>query len=514
MKSYIYLLACNIFFSLPEMKGQSNSFYLDTNSYQQIAASVFSSDAIYLLHGTDLIKTDYSGAVKWNLSNQVLNNRGLTVNGRLIIGNYIDSLVMLDTSGQLLWMKKFSAPVRPAAQEDNEFGSFAFDGTKIFLQEVQGASVYHKYPAVITLDTLGNILQVACDSITAGPVMIPCFAFPSIRKGAWFGYSGSGISSSVRMVRVDENGLFDTSARIVYPAGQGNMTIGNMMVLPDSSYLLVTNSFLAGNQYQSYFTCTKFDEGGGIIWEYSYYDTLFTWNLADYRALDATCDSAGNIYISGLFFESDAVNTQDANMIVKLDSSGNIIFVKGWKSNILYPPRSVDYSNIHVYCVADSVTASGHMKPLVAEYDTLFSSTCFPTDTLMHLDKISTVVFSGPFYTGFVSLLNYTPLDDTLIVTPSSNYSHPACIPLWIQEESHDAMKIWPVPATGHVTFSGFDDVNSVRIYNAFSTNILEKKISLELNELTIDISSLAPGIYIVQATGNGKVWRGKVVKE
>ena len=79
------------------------------------------------------------------------------------------------------------------------------------------------------------------------------------------------------------------------------------------------------------------------------------------------------------------------------------------------------------------------------------------------------------------------------------------------------AFSLYPNPTTGKLVF----DCHQSRIRKIEIYNTLGEKIPVffdchpdSYREQTVDCSALPPGIYIIQAFGEGKLWRAKVVKE
>jgi hypothetical protein len=54
-------------------------------------------------------------------------------------------------------------------------------------------------------------------------------------------------------------------------------------------------------------------------------------------------------------------------------------------------------------------------------------------------------------------------------------------------------------------------NIDHIELFNLFGQKV---SAAADCRLLTVDCGLLSPGIYILQATGDGKVWRGKVVKE
>ena len=86
-----------------------------------------------------------------------------------------------------------------------------------------------------------------------------------------------------------------------------------------------------------------------------------------------------------------------------------------------------------------------------------------------------------------------------------------------LDEVEKNQLQITPNPTTGKLTISNLQRViNKIDVFNLLGEKVMSFNLYTPNSPLPteIDISSLSPGIYIVQACDWQKVWHAKVVKE
>lgn len=83
---------------------------------------------------------------------------------------------------------------------------------------------------------------------------------------------------------------------------------------------------------------------------------------------------------------------------------------------------------------------------------------------------------------------------------------------LGINEIDGTSLTIYPNPVFDHISFSGFEEINTVSIYSITGEKV---KTSHALSENgTLDVKSLKPGVYFVTVLlSNGRLEAGKIVK-
>jgi len=490
-------------------KSQS-SFYLDSiqgNAY-------FKSDCIYYWSGSMLAKSDYDGNIIWAKS--------LTASNDIEIGEdaiyYLDSIkvVKLDTAGNFIWAKNFNLPVNSASSDSNTIGDIVYDGRRIYISIIQAPPWWSTggdyYPSVITLDTSGVVLNVVSNHVTPGGSFGLQKCGVILQGGAWIGYNyAPGFTHSTYLVKVDTAGNFDLSsyspefffATVTY--------LNRIVPLFDSTYLVMTWSFFYNPHIpqQQTFTLTKITSSGSVLWQNDYYNASFSCGTHSTDAYSAGSDSLGNIYVVGAAAENPCSgNNSGGNFYMKLDASGNIVFVKSFTGPGQYPigiNGELKYRNGHMYC---SSSFNGHSAVLCL--NTTFINSCFNPDSTIVLNKVPQPAFGGSI-TNPPNLF-YSPSFDTASVSamPFSTKKD-LCLTLNASESifKQEDFSISPNPTSGKLKINNDQlRIESINIYNLFGRKVMSLQSTDE-----IDLSSFSAGMYIVEISGEDFLWRGKVLK-
>ena len=79
---------------------------------------------------------------------------------------------------------------------------------------------------------------------------------------------------------------------------------------------------------------------------------------------------------------------------------------------------------------------------------------------------------------------------------------------------SFDAAKIkmYPNPATTNFTIEAKEAIEKVSIFNLLGQEVISNNANSQ--QITVDISSLQVGVYVVKATVNGTVSTSRIIKE
>ena len=78
-----------------------------------------------------------------------------------------------------------------------------------------------------------------------------------------------------------------------------------------------------------------------------------------------------------------------------------------------------------------------------------------------------------------------------------------------INDFNNMIVNIHPNPATNMLTISGLNNIDSVKVYSVLGR--LEKEA---FNTHQIDISNLAPGVYMVKVNNGGDMISKKIIKQ
>jgi hypothetical protein len=83
---------------------------------------------------------------------------------------------------------------------------------------------------------------------------------------------------------------------------------------------------------------------------------------------------------------------------------------------------------------------------------------------------------------------------------------------LGINDFNENSFKMYPNPATNDLTVSGLSTIENVAVYNLLGQEVINKRPNS--NEVTLDVSNLQNGVYIIKTLSDGKIASSKFVKE
>ncbi|MEO8085496.1 MAG: T9SS type A sorting domain-containing protein [Bacteroidota bacterium] len=542
MKKNILLLFC-ICFLLQGAKTQNvTSFYLDTVTYWN--RPLFTDDAVYFFTYDFVTKMDYDGNVSWAKQTPTPIWK-MTVRDNVIYALSGTKVIKLDTAGNTIWVKNFSAHINPASTDDNSFNDILFDGSRIYLNEMQAPAIQQAgvtdYPSILVLDTSGTVLHVSTHYVQPGGGFSLQSSIASLQGGAWIGYNyAPGFTHHSYIVRIDTIGDYDLSALNPGFSFQTVTFIQNIITMTDSTYLVLSWS----NDYNQgipagFFSCSKINEHGSAIWQYGYWDNTFTCGDHGTDIVSAATDSIGNIYLMGLALEYPCAGPSYRGIFcLKLNSQGDVLFTKfyGASQTILemidnYSNNDgfnfLHYANGHLYCAVNSSSAGGYSKPTILVFDTLFSNSCFDPDSTINLNKVSLPLSTNPI-TSTPPVISYASVNDTFTINPMINFnSWGLCMALTQSEIKTPHSKILVSPNPFHtsatIQIDGYENKNCVpiaigmEIYNTLGMLVRKQATvsSVSRQEIQIERGELNDGLYFFQLTSNNeKLASGKFVIE
>ena len=419
---------------------------------------------------------------------------------------YGNIVYKLNSNNTVEWAANFDGKINPAFPDSNHLTSIAFDGNRIYVQELQGygSSSPDRYAASIIMDTLGNVrfIRGGYDNPILPQYLGAAGCYPSLTGGAWMIYSiSTGIGNVFQMMKIDSTGN-QIAASQTLSFLQTNTQI-NVLSLPDSTYLIYMRTYGTG----TYGLCAfyKMNEQGDIIFGKAISDQ----NMYDNLEPSAACaDSSGNFYIFGNFTEIISGNTK-GDFAFKFDSSGNLIVQNAWLNNRNYfSSASFRNDSIHLKIVSPPL----YNIPCFATLDTLLNPVCYDPSVL-RTHSVQTIFSPGGTNTLGNQLFSFTPTVTTfnpLSVPPAIDYCQIVSIP----EETHpemDPVTLYPNPASEKIAlYVNYLYIENIRIFNTNGSLVLEKKNLLNSEE--INISNLDPGIYFAKINLGDKVYNKKFI--
>lgn len=412
----------------------------------------------------------------------------------------------LNSNNTVEWAVNFDGKINPAYPDSNHLTSIAFDGYRIYVQEIQGyaSSSPNRYAASIIMDTLGNVRFIRGGYNNP---MLPQYlgasgCYPSLTGGAWMVYSiSTGIGNVFHMMKIDSTGN-QIAASQTLSFLQTNSQI-RVLTLPDSTYLIYMRTYGTG----TYGLCAfyKMNEHGGII----YGKAISDQNMGDNLEAWAACaDSSGNFYIFGIFTQIVSGN-QKGNFAFKFDSSGNLIAQNTWLNNRNYF-TSANFVNDSIHL--EFVSSFSFNIPGFADLDTSLIPVCYdPPVSRTFLEQ--TIFSPGGTNTLGNQLFSFTPVVTSfnpLSVPPAIDY----CQTVSALEATHpdtDPVTFYPNPANEKISlYSNYLHIENIRIFNTNGRLVLEKNNLLNSEE--INVINLDPGIYFAKISLGSKEYNKKFI--
>jgi len=485
------------------------SFYLDAAP----GVCYFSVDAIYF-SGNSLIKTDYSGNVLWTKSPNPFGR--LAIQGNAIYGTDHTNVFKLDTAGNSIWAKNFSAPIPGANSFPNYVTDVIPSCNKLFVCIQRGHFDWQSYDtcsqAIITMDTSGNIINAVID--TNFTIEEQTVGFPSVQGGAWLGYIKLTQSFHLGSVkRIDSTGNFDHNSCVVTCPGT-EAYLQNIMPLPDSTYIIVFDIYDSSPDRDIY--CGKMNENGCIIWVHIYTGINLTGNYV----YNSAVDSAGNIYI--------VAEGSPCDFAVKLDSSGKVLWRKGWT----HPNNSFRfyYNNFYAFNTPGGLTGSHYKdgkiycyglyknsKPAIMIFDTAFDNPCYVPDTNILLSEFP--------YSNSNSIWNYNgvPFSYSASNTTFSSITNAnpskldLCMAIGIPAISENDLQfsVYPNPVNAQLIVSSTMFAGGgIEMVDVLGNKIQCEQLqtpNLKL-QTVLNVSSLPNGVYFIRPKSGEQMLSKKIV--
>jgi hypothetical protein len=320
-----------------------------------------------------------------------------------------------------------------------------------------GGGYFDDQASSVTTDVYGNIyvaIGFLSNFISVGTNTL---------TNAYSGYN------DIALVKYDSNGNPIWAKRIggtsdEWPLSVSSDNTGHLYMtgyFSSSSIILDTDTLNNVGANTSDLFISKYDYNGNVIW------SKRAGGINSELGRGVTCDISNNVYLVGSFssssiiFNSDTLlNTSNGSsdiFITKLDSSGNLIWLKGAAGN------SNDYANsVAVDNNGNSFVAGNfHYLPII-----------FDSDTLSNIDG------SGMTYKMYIAKLNAN------FVTSVGRL-----------DAINQNITIYPNPASNILTITNIKYKTSIRIFDIMGKLVLEKEIE---NNTTFDISLLNQGVFTI----------------
>lgn len=402
----------------------------------------------------------------------------------------------IDSAGNSIWVKDFSGFIANSIYRNQLIGS-AFDGEYLYVLENQGrdfSGLPHTYnPAVIKMDTLGNVVFIMQGTVQPGGSYDVIDIFPSLTNGVWIldDYS-PGFTHICDAFNMDSLGQTGTLLGFWYGSVA---SVQKIEILPDSNYVICVNHRPSspGNG-PAYSALTKFAEDGTIIWRADYKITGGLYDALVDRVM--TTDSVGNIYLM-----CDYISSAEAVAGIKIDPNGNVLVSKLFPDFGWYSVQSLTFENGQLTSIINGSQV---------QFDTLFNNSCLNVQNLGLTvgNNYYPSSYSQTYVPASFSPTNGIPFIFTQPIYP--DYCSSVSTDEIIMDKSF--FNIYPNPTKNNFNIeTDFDGVFIIKIYDPFGRICIEKNIR---DKKSIDVSSLKTGIYFVTFANEFKTELRKLIIE
>ncbi len=389
----------------------------------------------------------------------------------------------LDSTGNTVWVRDFSGYIVPSTYSNQLIGS-AFDGKYLYVLEIQGvdngSGPPHTYnPAIIKLDTLGNVLFIVNASVQPGGSYNVIDIFPSLTNGVWLldDYA-PGFTHYGNALYFDSLGQAGVNLGFWYGSVA---TMRELKILPDSNYIICVNHRPSGaGMGDSYPALTKIDVLGTILWRRDFIITgaTFTDGL---RELVMNTDSSGNIYLICDYYQNGISGVAG----IKVSSSGNLLVSNLWTNLSGSNVNSLKFENNELVCSYNGTEI---------HFDTLLNNPCLNAQNLQLAQGNH---FLGGSYTQQYSSTTFSPVNGAqLTYTPQILTDYCNAASSEEKESRTSILKIFPNPAESEINIT----TNFIGTCLLTITD-LQGRICIKKNNwpgTKIDLNSLKRGVYFI----------------
>lgn len=478
----------------------------------------FTEDNIYFNGYSGLVKTDYSGNVVW--LKQYCGSRFIVQDNAIYLLNS-RSIVKLDTAGNNIWVKEIPFLVCPMWSDTSFVWDVIVDHDRMYLSTMQCppfTSSDHCKLSLITLDTAGVVLDAWCDDRGTYWIYNIGHGVPSLHRGAFLVWNKtSGIYDQSIVTKLDSNGNHDSQFQDHEYMNSSYNMIDGILTFPDSTYLVINNASGTPGSFFAKVVCSKMDDTGNLIWNREL--TTGPGMSSFVQVYLAAIDSSNEIYMLGI---TDSL----CPSIIKMDSAGNILFVKKWfyESPTLGALRFAEhglnqmhYKNGNLYCYAHYGTQN---ESAIMVLDTGLVLSCFKPDISYNVSSNATPDLPDSIVQLPHISVSLTPDSLPAGLGPATfvtNLCNLVQVPL-LNEIKMD-MNIWPNPFMNdlHLNHQIHEDKRAtplnIEIYNSIGSLFLKQTV-VQADDIILHLEELPNGYYVLKCSDDRNLFVSPIVKQ
>ncbi len=407
-------------------------------------------------------------------------------------GIYGNNVFKLDSSGNSIWVKDFSGNIATTLYPNRLTGS-AFDGNFLYIAEAQGSNSSSTpsdfYPAIIKMDTLGNIISIMSSTINSIFEYNLFDIYPSYRGGIWILEDRvTGTTQRSYLSYMDSTGHV-TSARGFWYNSRAYMS--DFTILPDSGSIVCVNHYTNIFPASGFPALMKFNNTGSEIWRANYSIINSNYSLLQERKL--ATDNSGNIYLI-----CDYYSPAQVMVALKLNRYGDILLSKLFPDLPGNSIQDLNFKNGNLVCRINNNEIF---------LDTLLNNPCINSQnfSVRRLDN-----YIGSFISPQYAMVNFSPtIGQSLNWTAAVYPDYCASINIDDIDDEILQIKIYPIPSENDLYIETIAVNYSISLFNIEGRVYFQNTNS---GNVKIDLSEIHSGIYILKVQGNNFSINKKVI--
>ena len=231
--------------------------------------------------------------------------------------------------------------------------------------------------------------------------------------------------------------------------------------------------------------------------------TLITFGYYDF--FTARYDVNGNLSAAG--HQGSATFGTEFATAIAADSSGNFYTTGQFRNPAIFSP--------------DTIAGTAALNIFIAKFDSTGSSAWVKQSgsassslnaTAIHRDESGNLFITGSYEQST------TFGNDSLLVSPGYGAGYYIAklgivntTGIYRPDAENNNIQLYPNPASGRITITGMSGKSTVQVFDISGRKIYSAEAE---SRLTLNVSNLYPGIYLVEINTGGSVWRKKFIRQ